>query len=276
MKPTITRLTTVYLSLMVIYLVFTAPSVARIDAQSVVGMWLFDEGTGDTTRDISPHGHDGEIKGSIKWVEGKIGSALQFPGLADSYVLIPHDDTFNLVTFSITAWVNLKDKGAYHGLVEKVEGGTRNFYMAIYPDDKAFYGGFRANNAWNSALTKSAVLDERWHHLAVTYDQKHIRGYVNGEMEDEQSFNLKPETNNGPLTIGVTGTGGAEPTLGIIDEVGLFNDALTELDVKNIMTSGLKIAVSAVSNSGKLATTWAAIKSSREMVLINANGSNWR
>ena len=255
-----TRLTIIFISLIVISLMFVGQNHAKLDPQIIIGIWLFDEDTGQTTKDFSDNNHEGEIKGSVKWAKGKVGSALQFPGLADSYVLIPHDDAFNLITFSITAWVNLEDKGAYQGLVEKVEGGTRNFYMAIFPDDKVFYGGFRADNAWNNALTKTPVLDEKWHHLAVTYDQKKIRGYVDGVIDDEKSFTLKPEINNGPVTIGVTGTGGSEPTLGIIDEVGLFSDALTEVDVKNIMNLGLKIAAAPVSNLGKLPTIWGNIK----------------
>ncbi|MBM3240646.1 LamG domain-containing protein [Candidatus Poribacteria bacterium] len=231
-----------------------------IDPKIIVAIWLLDENKGNVIEDSSGNGHQGEIQGSVKWIKGKFSSALEFPGKGDSYVLIPHDEAFNLTTFSITAWINLKDTGAYHGLVEKVEGGTRNFYMAIYPNDKVFYGGFRANNAWNNALTKTPVLDEKWHYLAVTYDQKDIRGYVDGILEDEKSFNLKPELNNGPVTIGVTGAGGAEPTLGLIDEVGIFNDALAANDVNNIMKNGLERAVMAVKPSGKLAVTWGRIK----------------
>jgi len=233
-----------------------------IEPEIIVGMWLFDENEGNVVEDLSGNDHQGEILGSVERVKGKFGSALEFPGKGDSYVLIPHDDAFNLTTFSITAWVNLKDKGAYHGLVEKVEGGTRNFYMAISPTGNAFYGGFRANNAWNNAKAKTQVLDENWYHLAVTYDQKSIRSYVDGVQEDENPLDLQPELNNGPVTIGCTGTGGAEPALGLIDEVGIFNDALTAADVKDIMKNGLERAVLALESAGKLAATWGSIKGS--------------
>jgi len=101
-----------------------------IDPKIIVAIWLLDENKGNVIEDSSGNGHKGEIQGDVKWVKGKFSSALEFPGKGDSYVLIPHDDAFNLTTFSITAWINLKDKGAYHGLVEKVEGGTRNFYFS--------------------------------------------------------------------------------------------------------------------------------------------------
>ena len=231
-----------------------------IEPEIIVGMWLFDENEGDVVEDLSGNGHEGGILGSVERVNGKFGSALEFPGKGDSYVLIAHDEAFNLTTFSITAWVNLEDKGAYHGLVEKVEGTTRNFYMAVAPDGNVFYGGFRANNAWNNAKTETPVLDENWYHLAVTYDQKSIRGYVDGVQEDENPLDLQPELNNGPVTIGCTGTGGSEPALGMIDEVGIFNDALTAAEVKDIMRNGLEQSALAVGSSGKLASTWGNIK----------------
>ena len=49
---------------------------------------------------------------------------------------------------------------------------------------------------------------------------------------------------------------------GIIDDVSIFNVALTVDDIQDIMSDGLARAtgITAVSPSGKLATTWAQIK----------------
>ena len=42
---------------------------------------------------MSSAGHDGEIKGTLDWVnDGKFGGALKFPGKGDSYVRVDHDD----------------------------------------------------------------------------------------------------------------------------------------------------------------------------------------
>ena len=44
-----------------------------------------------------------------------------------------------------------------------------------------------------------------------------------------------------------------------MDEVGLFNVALTEDDIKRIMTEGLK-GFADVTIAGKLATVWGSVK----------------
>ncbi len=85
--------------------------------------------------------------------------------------------------------------------------------------------------------------------------------YVNGEL-----FGTKGagggviEAANG-LRIGASGTIG-EVFNGIIDDVGIFNEALSEDDIKDLYDKGLGMAsgIAAVESSGKLATTWAVIK----------------
>ena len=71
---------------------------------------------------------------------------------------------------------------------------------------------------------------------------------------------IDPLQNDAPVTFGVTNTAGGEPAQGIIDEVGIFNDALSEADVMNIMRNGLAQAALAVEFTGKLTATWGSIR----------------
>ena len=239
-----------------------ALSAYAIDPETVVGIWLLDESEGTVVEDSSGNGHDGEIVGSLGWVEGKSNSALEFPG---GYVSIPHSDALTLTTFSITAWVRLVDVGAYQALVEKgaLAGDVRNYYLAVTPDG-LLYGGFKGANGWNSCVAEM-VVDEQWHHVAVTYDMESILTYVDGASSSEitlgEEGGIDPLQNDAPVTFGVTNTGGGEPAQGIIDEVAIFNDALSEADVKNIMKNGLQQAVFSVEPSEKLAATWGGIRS---------------
>ena len=60
-----------YGSIMVVlcFLVLTQPISASI-GKSLVAHWTFDEGTGTDLKDASGNGHNGEIKGEIKWIDG--------------------------------------------------------------------------------------------------------------------------------------------------------------------------------------------------------------
>ncbi len=65
-----------------------ATSDAAIDPDNVVGVWLFDEGSGEVATDASENGLDGTLHGNPKWVNGKFGKALELDGSA-AYVEVP-------------------------------------------------------------------------------------------------------------------------------------------------------------------------------------------
>ncbi|HID56913.1 TPA: LamG domain-containing protein [Candidatus Poribacteria bacterium] len=64
-----TRYILIYLG---VYMI-TAGLAFGFDPNSVVAIWLFDEGHGKTVRDSSGNGNDGVINGDPKWVEGRFG-----------------------------------------------------------------------------------------------------------------------------------------------------------------------------------------------------------
>jgi len=235
-----------------------------LDSQMICGIWLFDEGKGNVVEDSSGNGFSGELKGDLKWVKGKFGNALEFSGAAGSYVLIPHNDALSLKTFSVTAWISVVSKNAYQALVEKgeVQGDVRNYYLAITAENQ-LYGGFKGDNGWNSCIADN-VADEKWHHTAVTYDGKKTLTYIDGKSFSKMAIGVEggidPLQNEAGITIGATNINGGEPVQGIIDEVGIFNNALSEADVKAIMQKGLSQAALMVESSGKIASAWGSIK----------------
>ena len=46
---------------------------AKIDKNTIQGMWTFEEGKGETVTDLSGNGSDGIFVGDVKWAEGKFG-----------------------------------------------------------------------------------------------------------------------------------------------------------------------------------------------------------
>jgi len=54
------------LSLMIFSLLFVGSSYAKIDTKTIVGLWLFNEGKGDTAKDSSGNGNDGTLKSSAE------------------------------------------------------------------------------------------------------------------------------------------------------------------------------------------------------------------
>ncbi|MFQ6043568.1 MAG: LamG domain-containing protein [Candidatus Poribacteria bacterium] len=267
MKILVSRFSLVCVSLIIISLTFIGQSYAKIDPKAVVGIWLFDEGNGDKAADSSKNGHDGEIQGNLKWVDGKFGKGLEFPGADENFVEVPHDKSLDLTTFSFTLWAKVEATGNYQSvLIKTADGLVENYSGYIYAGRKVFWTRFTSGGAtkWGfQQFGTTIVTDNKWHHLAGTYDMKSVKSYVDGVVEADAKFSGKPDFSPGALNIGDC-PGFPYPVKGVMDDVGLFNVALTEDEINTIMKRGLRETATSVSTSGKLANVWGSIKAQAE------------
>ncbi len=117
------------------------------------------------------------------------------------------------------------------------------------------YGIFASGGNTDAVELESAtnVVDEKWHHVALTYDKKALRLYVNSKEEGSGDFTKNPETNDAPLRIG----NGID---GFIDELQILSVALSADEIKRDMSDGIQLAVDA---ARKATTTWAYLKAGR-------------
>ena len=248
-------------SLACVSLMVAGVGYAKIDLETCVGVWLFDEGKGNVASDSCENGSDGKIHGGAKWVNGKLGGkALRLDG-KDDYVEIAHHDSLTFgEKHTIALWFKLDEVPA---------GGT----AVVTKDDWA--PGFW----WNGATIRHHTYDPLgtlhfidapwkpdtdWHHIAVTWDGKEFGIYLDADQigSDVTTPDLgrRPLTDN-PLLIGIYGQHGQWGKFfsGIIDEVAIFNIALADDDIETIMAKGLEEILS-VEPSDKLAAIWATIK----------------
>ena len=106
------------------------------------------------------------------------------------------------------------------------------------------------------------VTDGEWHFVAGVYDEKNLTPYVDGEQFNPRGAAGKPATSNAPLIIGAQGPDGKNgPLRGTIDEVAVYNTALDEDEIAEVM-EGLSKQFQAVNASEKLAVTWGYLKDS--------------
>ena len=258
---------------------FTGKSSARIDPESIVGVWLFDKGKGDVAKDYSNDGLDGAIEGRPKWVEGKFGKALEFNG-TEVRVVIPSLGKMKKEKGSVVLWVNpefdIGDSKTYgqigigghfgDGLGAKDEkchqifkwGGNNNWFFRVGFDNPNVGVGA---NQFTSA--QDIIPKDKWTHVAMTWEKGgESVVYINSSRIGILSGNTETLTSWRQENIFIGTSWNNDKHRGLIDEVGLFNKALSYDDIKNIMTNGLEKAtgITAVSPASKLSTTWASIK----------------
>lgn len=247
----------VYVNVLLMTLIFMTQSDAEIDPKNIVGIWLFDEGKGEKATDSSSNGNHAVFTGKPKWVGGKFGSGLDFNGKTD-YLAAPDSKSLNIInSITIVAWIKGNAYPAANHVLRKIaDAGTAAIYMLrIQPETLRIYIGTvdkQVNMAGNTILKPG-----KWYHVAMTYDGKKIIAYLDGKVDGSLDANGKIVESRGELRIGR-----GEPAgyfNGVIDEVGLFNKALTEGEIKSIMIDGFE-SILAVELGNKLTNTWANIK----------------
>ena len=244
---------------------YSAPASAQL-VEGLVSYWSFDEvGTSDVVQD-EVGGNDGELKGDVEVVDGYFGDAVEFNGQVGTCVEIAHDPSLALPdALTLIAWVYPGDKQDVY-VMGKSASAPRANYAWVYqypagpgPAVETIWGG--GNMApWPQAFVGTAegtVPFETWTHIAMTIDSEWgIKHYVNGELSASLEIVGKMTTDEAPVTIGSKANCGVN-FLGIIDEAGIYNRALSDDEIKLIFTSHAL----AVSPKGRLSTAWAAIKS---------------
>ena len=105
MKKTVVRLTFFCVGLVFTSLVLTSISDAEIDMTGARAIWLFDEGEGDTTSDISGNDFHATLVNGPVWTDGKFGAGVSFDG-ADDYVEANAPVVVETVDFTMGLWLN--------------------------------------------------------------------------------------------------------------------------------------------------------------------------
>jgi hypothetical protein len=118
-----------------------------------------------------------------------------------------------------------------------------------------------ATNELKADVAKGVIPLDTWTHAVATWDGKTMRLYKDGVEVGSVAKAGKLDTDaKVGATIGNQPDGAENrPFEGIIDEVGIWNRALTEAEIKTAMDGDFL----AVELDGKLTTTWARMKTSR-------------
>lgn len=219
-----------------VILVATA-SEAKINTDSMVAAWFFDEGKGKDVEDSSAHSNHGKIKGNPKWVAGKFGRALELDG--GTYVEVADNSSLDIVDYY---------------------SGDGNYFLSTDcgggPTQAKF--GITSTNGHTCGPASPVLKKDTWYHVAGVFDGKKLSVFIDGELETVQDQGGNITTSDWPIIIG-SYAGLGYKSNAIIDELAVFNVALSKDDIRLLMKNGLN-RILAVSAKRKLTSTWGRVK----------------
>jgi len=197
--------------------------------EGMISYWKFDEGDGSSAYDSFDTNH-GTIFGAI-WSPGQVNDALSF---VDDYVSVGDFAGYS-DNVSVEAWIRTPGSGGVDNWDDIVCGPVGDIIFGISGNRLNFAGQGGTpidHNTWST----TTLDDNEWHHVAGTYDGSQVCVYVDGQQEacNPASGSFTP----GFKSIG-RGDYDGEYFNGIIDEVAIYNRALSPLEVEQHYQNGL-------------------------------------
>ncbi len=203
--------------------------------EGLIGYWKFDEAKGTIVMDSSGNGINGRIKGA-KWARGIVGSAIEFNGNESVVFDSPLLDGMEELTVSL--WIYIKGDGRYSPLAKR-----DCIYRFVFLPEGDHFVIATENNPWYSSgtvLPFKKIPRERWCHIVATYKSGEIKVYKDGELM-AMGGGVTGRINKSPdsLVLGSADGPNLENFQGIIDEVRIYNKALSPEEIKELYYSAL-------------------------------------
>ena len=208
----------------------------------------FNELSGATALDASGNNLNGTVLGATR-VEGRFGGALSFDGVNDWVTVTdttgsPLDLTAGM---TLEAWVKPDALNGWDTALLKERGANLMSYGLYAHDGAPLAGGVAAPAGYirtgsaDQAIRNTAPLAVgEWSHLAMTYDGATMRIYVNGVQVASRAQSGAIAVGNGALRIGGNNSFAGEFFRGLIDEVRVYNRALSAAEITQDMNSGIQ------------------------------------
>lgn len=186
--------------------------------------------------------HHGVIVGA-KTHEGKVGKGLVFDRQKGDHVSIPHSPDFEIGTFTVSAWVWLTKDPTFSGVLGTRRGGEFNFDMKVNTDK--VHGDIGDGSRWIDTAINFYKNDvgsngqggdleiKRWYLITFVVDNanKNCRLYLDNDRKKTIPFTGEPRLMRQGQSMHIGNTGTDEFMDGVIDEVKIWKEALTDEQV---------------------------------------------
>ncbi|MFQ5531098.1 MAG: LamG domain-containing protein, partial [Candidatus Nanoarchaeia archaeon] len=182
--------------------------------------------------------NDGTVLGGLSYINsGRFGKAASFDGI-DDYIQVQDSPELQLTqNFAIVTWINPKDTNPHTIICKGLNAGTPNYILNSVSNQIDFYNG----TAFISSNT-GVITQNDWNHVAFVHDGTSYTFYVSGVEQGTgpigtisastnktiigEQCNVPPNTLTGQFN-------------GTIDELMIFNSALTPEEIETLHTIDL-------------------------------------
>jgi hypothetical protein len=215
------------------------------DDADLVAHFRFDEGAGARARDDSGHGHDATLwkpGRRTRFAPGHDGTALATDG---GWATVPPSPALDALgdRFTLAAWIYRERDGLSFELVVSRQAGETHgerFGLGVFQNQAALLIETQPPDI--TLLDWGLVPNDRWVHLAATYDGRAARLYLDGQEVARRALATAVAPDDTPVLIGANANGPgrqvSEHFPGRIDDLRIYRRALSPEEIAGLAHRG--------------------------------------
>jgi hypothetical protein len=208
----------------------------------LVGYWSFDNGSGLSATDKSGYGNNGTLTNGPTWSSSVPPAitftnpyALDFDGV-DDYVDVGIPGVIKFDNqHTISMWVRANSLNTFNTLISQ-NINTYNFLV-----DGASSNNIRLIINGSNALvaTTGTFSINTWYHVVVVFDGTGGKLYQNAVQMDSKTFSAPSGLTDNIWIARRKNGGGDIPFPGLIDDIRIYNRALTPTEISTLYAGGI-------------------------------------
>ncbi len=196
-----------------------------------------------TAADATGNNHTGTVEGlGSSYVSGRsvsAGQAINFTGSNNVAVAYKLDLALN--AYTVSAWVNLNTTPGVFGILGTRFGGETTFDLKI--ESTRVHGDVGSGTAWLTTVAdyNVATVTNEWHMITYAVDNSDmkVRMYFDGALTNTVTFSGTPLLMKAGETLKIGLSSGTEYMKGKMDDVFIFNNALSSEQVAQLYQEGV-------------------------------------
>ena len=229
MKKLLSLLCSIALVLMLVNIASAIPT------NGLVSYWQA-EGNADD----SWGSNDGTLNNGAGFAVGQFGQAFNLDGDDDFISFSDSADWDFLSDFTVSTWLQTTSTSTlYSTIVGRVTGSGStwsdiDWVLALQPNGKILAQTSNNGTLGSEVWADTAINDGQWHHVTYSKSGDDFAVYIDGNLDGTDTTPLTVRNSSNLVRIGWGYHHTAHYTEGLIDEVAVYNRALTFTEIQQL------------------------------------------
>jgi len=197
-----------------------------VPTNGLVGWWPFN----GNANDESGNGNHGTVNGATLTADrnGKVNSAYDFDGVDDNII----SKRMYYKDFSVSLWTQINNLVQYTPFIDAYPE-----FWEFVSDSEGKYLDFvtwQIDGTYKDFITNYLIETKKWLHFSIVKKDKNLKIFVNGNLIKDVNNIIIKTVNNGNYLFGNSHSGSDQWLNGKLDDIAIYNRALSDQEVKQL------------------------------------------